>query len=252
MPHSGPASLNRRFLEIARDPRLIPGVHHDCDEWCQHCPVTARCLIFRCAEAFRTAHNRSDDDPTFVSMEEAIAFTREVAAIEGTSTAELDALVGAGAEATGMQTSDPLAGVALDYAVRIATGLRPIRSPIASASVPAGLRCDEHRPPGPGTPRPEEVLLWYHVRIYLRLVRALVAKEGNGPGGIRLDDALGSAKLVLVAVQKSRAAIQRLQQQGGDEMRELMPMLDALERGIDERFPGARSFVRFGLDVPVM
>jgi hypothetical protein len=237
-PHVRPASLHRRFLEIARDPRLIPGVHHHCDEWCHYCPVTERCLTFRCTEAFRKAHKRAEDNPTFTSMAEAIGFTREIAAIEGTSTAELDALVAHGAEATGMCTSDPLAGVALDYAVRIAIGRRPI----ASATGPRTQ----------GSPRPEEVLLWYHVRVYLRLVRALVAKEGKMPGGASLEDALGSAKLVLVAVQKSRAALEHLQQQNGEDVAEEMSMLDTLERGIDERFPGARSFVRFGLDVPVM
>jgi hypothetical protein len=240
IPPVRPASLHRRFLQIASDPLLIPGVHHHCDEWCDYCPVTERCLTFRCIEAFRTAHKRAQDDPTFTSMAEAVAFTRGIAAIEGTSTVELDALVAGGAETTGMETSDALAGVALEYAVRIATGLRPIASLMAN------------RRPTPGNPRPEEVLLWYHVRIYMRVVRALVAANGKGPGGIRLEDALGSAKLVLVGVQRSRAALQCLQRQTGDDLPEEMSMLDTLERGIDERFPGARSFVRVGLDVPVV
>jgi hypothetical protein len=174
-------------------------------------------------------------------MEEAIAFTREIAAIEGTSTEELEALVAQGEAARAMHTSDPLAGVALDYAVRIAAGLRPFSSLIMNG------------PPTSCRPRPEQVLLWYHVRIYLRLVRALVAVEGKAPGGIRMDDALGSAKLVHVGVQKSRAALESLQQQqAGEELTELVSLLNALERGIDERFPGARSYVRFGLDVPVV
>lgn len=232
--------VNRRFLEIAKDPRIIPGVHHHCDEWCHYCPVTERCLTFRCTEEFRKEHRRAEDDQTFANMAEAIAFTRAIAAIEGTSTAELDALVAHGPAATGMQTSDPLAGVALDYALRVAIGLRSVVSIMSAA------------PPSAGHPQPEEVLLWYHVRIYLRLVRALVAKEGKGPGGGRMDDALGSAKLVLVAVQKSRAAVECLQRRDSDDLSELLTMLDALERGIDDRFPGARSFVRVGLDVPVM
>jgi hypothetical protein len=235
------ASLNRQFLNIARDPRLIPGVHQHCDEWCDYCPVCDRCLTFRCTEAFRKAHGRVHDAPTFTDMAEAIAFTRAIAAIEGSSTAELDAIVAQGEAAIAMHTSDPLAGVALDYAVRIAAGLRPF----ASLSL--------NGPPTPGSPRPEEVLLWYHVRIYLRLVRALVAKEGKGPGGIRMDDALGSAKLVHVAVRKSRAALELLKHRdAADELTELISLLDTLERGIDERFPGARSFIRFGLDVPVV
>jgi hypothetical protein len=236
-----PPPINRRFLEIARDPHLIPGVHHHCDEWCDYCPVTERCLTFRCTEAFRRAHKRARNEPTFASIAEAVAFTRDIAAIEGTPTAELDALAVRGAGAEGMQTSDPLAGIALDYAVRIATGLQPTALVIVN------------EPPTPGSPRPEEVLRWYHVRIYLRLVRALIAKEGRGPGGIRMEDALGSAKLVLVAVQKSRAALERLlRRQTGEDLIDAMSMLDSLERGIDERFPGARSFVRFGLDVPVV
>ncbi len=233
-------NVNRRFLEIAKDPRIIPGVHHHCDEWCHYCPVTQRCLTFRCTEEFRKEHRRAEDDPTFASMAEAIAFTRTIAAIEGTSTAELDALVAQGPEAAGMQTADPLAGIALDYALRVAIGLRSV-VPVMAAG-----------PPAAGQPQPEEVLLWYHVRIYLRLVRALVAKEGKAPGGVRMDDALGSAKLVLVAVQKSRAAVECLQRRDRDDLSELLTMLETLERGVDERFAGARSFVRFGLDVPVM
>jgi hypothetical protein len=235
-------AVNRRFLEIAKDPRIIPGVHHHCDEWCDYCPVTERCLTFRCTEEFRKAHGRGEDDPTFASLAEAVAFTRQIAAIEGTSTAELDALVSRGAEAAGMQTSDPLAGIALDYALRVALGLRSVASVIADAPPAQAAR----------HPQPEQVLLWYHARIYLRLVRALVAREGKTSGGVRMEDALGSAKLVLVAVQKSRAAVECLQRRDGHESGDLLTMLDTLERGIDERFPGARSFVRFGLDVPIM
>jgi hypothetical protein len=234
-----PAPLTRRFLEIASDPRLIPGVHHHCDEWCDYCPVTERCLTFRCTAAYRTAHQRGTDDPTFASLEDAIRFTREVAAVEGASTAELDALVADGPEAAGMQTSDPLAGVALEYALRIAMAFQAAGAPIAKT------------PPSPAHPQPEEVLLWYHVRIYLRLVRALIAKEGRTPAGVRMENALGSAKLVLVGVQKSRAALACLHAREGREVAEEMSMLDALEHGVDERLPGARAFVRFGLDVPV-
>ena len=36
-----------------------------------------------------------------------------------------------------------------------------------------------------------------------------------------------------------------------NDIAELVSVLDTLERGIDERVPDARSFVRLGLDVPV-
>jgi hypothetical protein len=228
------------FLDIAKDPTIIPGVHHHCDEWCNYCLVTHRCLAFRCTAEHRRRQGLADEEPTFRSLDEAVSFTRAVAEAEGTSTPELDALVAEGAERAGLRTADPLAGAALEYAQRVALGFAPIAELVARAPV---------RRSGP---EPEEVLLWYHVRIYLRLVRALVAREGRGPGGNCMEDANGSAKLVLVAIQKSRAAIERMRaREPTDDFTDLMSALVTLERGIEERFPDARIYVRIGLDVPV-
>ena len=80
-----------------------------------------------------------------------------VAEAEGMSTPELDALVAEGAERAGLHTADPLAGAALNYAQQIAIRFVPIAELVARAPI---------RRSGP---EPEEVLLWYHVRIYLRL-----------------------------------------------------------------------------------
>ena len=228
------------FLAIAKDPTIIPGVHHHCDEWCDYCLVTNRCLEFRCTAEHRRRQGLADGEPTFRRLDEAVAFTRSVAEAEGTSTPELDALVAEGAERAGLHTADPLAGAALEYARQISIGFAPIAELVANAPI---------RRSGPA---PEEVLLWYHVRIYFRLVRALVAREGRGPGRNHTEDANGSAKLVLIAIQKSRAAIDQMQaHEPADDFTDLMSRLITLERGIEERFPDARTYVRIGLDVPV-
>ena len=39
------------FVQLATDPNLIPGVYNGCDQWCDYCPVTARCLAFKCQPA---------------------------------------------------------------------------------------------------------------------------------------------------------------------------------------------------------
>jgi hypothetical protein len=39
---------NSSFLAIAKDPAIISGAHHHCDEWCDYCVVTARCLTLGC------------------------------------------------------------------------------------------------------------------------------------------------------------------------------------------------------------
>ncbi len=64
---------------------------------------------------------------------------------------------------------------------------------------------------------------------------------------------MGSAKLALVSIERSRAALRALRTDANaTDVAGLVALLDAIERGLDERFPGARSFVRLGLDVPVV
>jgi hypothetical protein len=75
--------MNARFLAIAQDRSTIHSVHHYCDERCHYCPVTRRCMGFRCTEEFRKQRGRCEADSTFTSMDEAIAFTRELAVLDG-------------------------------------------------------------------------------------------------------------------------------------------------------------------------
>ena len=140
--------MTRTFIAIARDPRIVPGIHHYCDEWCTTCAQTRRCLAFRCMEAYRKSKGRSALEPPFQSTEETVAFTRALAAVEGIGT-------------------------------------------------------------------------------------------------------IGCAKLTLVAVQRSRKALQQLRTEATAATADpLLGCLDTIERGVDERFPTARAFVRVGLDVP--
>lgn len=234
--------MNAQFRAIAQDPRIIPGVHHYCDEWCDYCPITSRCLGFRCTEAFRKQHGRRGSDPTFTSMEEAIAFTRDLSAVEGLRTDEIDALLSNPPGQSGLKTSDPLASVSWEYAVRVAHFTTPVALEIASA------------PRSPSGPGQMEILLWYHLRIYLKVVRALVSREKSAAGAAT-EDARGCAKLALMSIERSRSALDSMRGIGGERgaraMDPLIALLDTLASGLDDRFPDARSFVRFGLDCPV-
>ena len=121
-----------------------------------------------------------------------------------------------------------------------ASALAPLAESIAADS------------PTEGGPNPWEVLLWYHLRIYMKLFRALVARDRGAAGlSTRPDEAVGCAKLALTSIARSRAALRTLGEALEAAPREQLDgLLDALERGIDERFPAARSFVRIGIDVP--
>ena len=232
--------MNPRFAAIASDPRLIPGVHHYCDEWCAYCDVTSRCLAFRCTEDWRRQRKRTADDPPFATRDEAIAFTRQLAEAEGGSTEELDALIGAPPGQSEIRTADPLADMAWTYAKGVAALLaRLARDPPYDAVA--------------GDPPPLDVVIWFHLRIYMKLFRALVARERTAAGtSDRREEAAGCAKVALVSIQRSRAALPMLVTgRTAIEVTRLEALLAGLEAGIDDRFPQARTFVRVGLDVKV-
>ena len=234
--------MNEQFAAIARNPRIIPRVHHYCDEWCDYCPVTDRCLEFLCTEAFREARGKQADEETFASMEEAIAFTRQLCAIEGVRTDELDELLAHPPGQSGVRTEDPLAERALDYAARAEILLLPVALQLAS-------RGSARSPSGPP---PAEVVIWYHLRIYMKIFRALVSAACHCGEGAGNDDALGCAKLAMVSIDRSRSALQLLgQSAAAQETNALIAILDELDRGMQQRFPTARAFMRPGLDCPV-
>ena len=231
--------MNARFLAIAQDPSIIPGVHHHCDEWCHYCPVTHRCLGFRCTEEFRKQRRRRKADSTFTSLEEAIAFTRELARLDGSRTEELDAIVSNPPGRSGLETADPLASVALEYAVNAAFLLLPQTREIMS------------RTPLASGPSAEEVVLWYHLRIYMQVLRALIVRERSRGADGMVEDAIGRAKLALASIARSRSALLSMRSAiNAGQVDDLVERLDAVAVGIDARFPQARQFVRVGLDCP--
>ena len=231
--------MNQRFLAIARDPRVIPGVHHYCDEWCTYCDVTTRCLAFRCTEDWRRQRTRAADEPPFATRDEAIAFTRQLAEVEGASTEELDALISHPPGQSDVRTSDPLADMAWGYAKDAAVLLAQVaRDPPYDALA--------------GDPSPIDVVAWFHLRVYMKLFRALVARDRTSSGrSDRREEAIGCAKIALVSIQRSRAALPMLVgERSAAQVTRLEALLAALEEGVDDRFPEARGFVRVGIDVP--
>lgn len=226
------------FAPASRDPRLIPGVHRYCDEWCARCLVRDRCLVSRGIEIYRKARKRSTSEPTFTDAAEAVEFRREIAAAEGSPASEHDA--DGASERARMRASrrEPLTERAWEYALGVSLWL---------VFTPAEIE----RFARSATPVPEEVVLWHHLRIYMRLVRASAARErARGAYGLDMEHANGYAKVSLVSVQRSRQALLQIKRRGPSQAGSLLPLLDGIERGIDEQFPQARGFIRVGLDVP--
>jgi len=225
---------------LASDPRLIPGVYHHCDQWCSYCGAVDRCVVPRACRLWESQRGEGClHDPV-----EAAHFTRELAKAVGETTPDLDALLSADPRDRDRVPSadDPALDLAMEFAVcaeifLFGSGWRP----------PSG----RHEPP---RPRPADVLGYYHLLIGMRISRALSHAQQTRTGiEDRTGDMLGSAKVALVGIDRARAALQQLRGRSNQEaVDRLLWMLGTLQPMVEALFPGARGFVRPGLDAPVV
>ena len=99
----------------------------------------------------------------------------------------------------------------------------------------------------------QEVVQWYLHFIDVKLQRAVasrVDREREGDDGFP-SDADGSAKIALVAIDRSIGAWARLREHfaaHADTILDLLVRLEKLRRAVERRFPQARAFKRPGFD----
>jgi hypothetical protein len=229
--------MDTSLVELARDPTFIPLLHNYCDNRCAHCRLTRRCLLL--AAHARAAFRSSSEDAAPVSPQ---AHGLEVAR------AILDAAV-PGAEAIAALTiklSDPDAqpdAVALGHPLEFLA--RHYARQAASYLASLQGRLAEGWP----TDSPFEIVAWFHGLIAAKTYRVLVSEHGAAGSPQLLFDALGSAKLVLVAIDRSVSAWQAVAQVDTDaRVSGLIELLGALRTAVEIRFPAAEAFVRPGLD----
>jgi hypothetical protein len=107
----------------------------------------------------------------------------------------------------------------------------------------------ELRPRATG-PTPLEVFAWFHTLIAAKVCRSLASAAAAARGvESRTEDALVSAKVALVGIDRSLEALDALAAQMDDPRHELLQaLLRCLCGDVEARFPAARSVVRAGLD----
>jgi hypothetical protein len=98
-----------------------------------------------------------------------------------------------------------------------------------------------------------EVIRWYQYFIgakVMRAVRGSIEEEEEGCDEFP-SDSDGSAKVALIAIDRSIAAwavIQHYITDGNKGVIDLIGFLDRLRQAVEETFPNARSFIRPGFD----
>lgn len=258
--------------QLACDPRFIPGVYNYCDRWCERCPLSNRCLNYAIEKAdddgdpaARDLSNQKFWEKLHGVFQSTIEMVREEAKARGIDLDDppLRAAVVAQERADRRRAARnrPLAQAAMAYA-KAAKKWFEAASPIFQAK---GVELETLARLDAGNPRAEaaqlsecvEVIRWYQHFIYVKLCRAIDSRareelETDEELKAFPNDSDGTAKIALVAMDRSIAAWSGLQKALGEEdadgILHLLAQLSALRREAERLFPQARVFVRPGFD----
>lgn len=247
-----------RIKRMAKNPDFIPGIYNYCDRWCERCAFTSRCMNFAMEQELFSGQQDQD-------MRNAEFWDSMSEILEATSELLHDLARERGIDLNeAMEYADPED----EYARRMAEN--HICTTLARKYFKMADKGQEHAEVFqedtpvkiPGTrsvsPLPEirearEIISWYQPLIQVKIMRAIqgMAESEDTDPDDRDRDADGSAKVALIGIDRSLAAWRVLYervQQGEEDIREIMLLLERLRRKVETVFPGARSFVRPGFD----
>lgn len=250
----------RRILDASNKPGIIPGIHNYCDRWCSKCSFTDRCSSFSIEEELAKDELQSEDllwTHLSVMLETSLEFLKSHA------------------EGLGIELDDPNVEIDQNFDSKLKIDNNPI---ICEASGYSRLAKDWLDSNQTGLKNLDtllfekgheelfieefsdltfknllEVITYYKDFISLKLNRALMQLNEKSKSLLEMAryDSNGSAKIALIAIDRSIgawAAILKRMPSREDELLLILAMLQKLRCSVEAEFPEARKFHRPGFD----
>lgn len=237
----------RKKLEQLRERKdLIPGVHNYCDRWCERCPFTSRCGSFALSEGLSDDQENKDlENEEFwenmsVMFEVTFDMLMEKADELGIDLNNLDDV-----EYKHEKVENDATKISKDYSIKITDWLRDNNDKYIKAAEQL-LIIDEKEVFK--FKDAIEVIQWYSIFISAKVHRAFMDY------GIDYEDNydnLGSAKIALIAINRSIAALGYLLEkmhEHEDDILNFLAKLSQIKKYVLISFPKAMDFKRPGFD----
>lgn len=259
----------KRLKELVDSPRHISGIYNYCDHWCEHCPFTARCAHYAMDAGFDSGQMPDDSDVAdhefWRQLQEVFDATleliRESAEEQGIDLEGVcdDECFGDVARIESEATKHPCCTAAREYIEMVdqwfshAQALleRDVRE--TTDAIESGLPREAANLRLDGISDNVDIVKWYQRFIYIKVRRAVDGRlwASAEERAAEPQDWDGSAKIALIAIERSIAAWGALRMavpEYADEIIDVLVHLDRLRRAVDKAFPAARRFVRPGFD----
>lgn len=252
--------MRRRDLTgLANNPDLISGIYNYCDRWCERCPLTSRCLVFATEQEdndWPESHDIRNEafwrklSDIFQETREMISEWAKEAGVELVAPTEEDHA--RYKRKRQLVDNHPLTKAGKKYANAAHDWLRELDQTIEVSD----LRSTESdREDCERLEDAREVIQWYQYQIAVKTMRALSGRTEEVEEEPELAefprDSDGSAKVALIAIDRSIAAWRLMQLSLPERAGSIVPLilqLEHLRRRLEKVFPDARDFIRPGFD----
>ncbi len=271
-------------FELAGDRDFISGIYNYCDRWCEKCPFTSRCRVYATEAA-----DRDLDDPEvhdinnakfwrklesiFREAHETLAAWAEEAGLDLESV-DTEAAIAEHEQQEQEVGEHQLSLLARQYAETVREWFE--EEFVTEQNVHDDMMVDSDSAEEIDVAGAAEVLRWYQFFVAAKVIRALMGRargdhtpvattSGDDPfaGGPDDDDDFGaapdfvqedgngSAKIALIAIDRSMAAWHAMEMCLPGKSDSIAPIFAELERLrwlLEQEFPDARGFIRPGFD----
>src|SRR5882762_8040316 len=272
-------------LELAGERDFISGIYNYCDRWCEKCPFTSRCRVY-----FTEAADGDLDDPEvhdinnekfwrklesiFREAHEKIAAWAEEAGVDLESD-ESQAAIAEHEQREQEADEHQLSQLARQYAMTVQEWFA--EEFVTEQNVRYNMMIDADAALEIDVAGAAEVLRWYQFFVAAKVIRALMSRSrddyslvertaGDDPFAETVededddfdaapdyvqDDGNGSAKIALIAIDRSTAAWHAMEMCLPGKSDSIAPIVAELERIrwlLEQEFPDARGFMRPGFD----
>lgn len=242
----------KRVQELVDNPNFIKGIYNYCDRWCERCPRTSQCSVFAIdsERAARPEERDRQNEAYWRKVADIFAVTmdllKESAERYGIDLDSLneEPLTEPCVRQDKTARTHPCAVAAQEYATRAGLLLESLwESQLGEGKRGSHAEAWDAR----------EVIRWYQHMIFVKIARALRGQldEGAEEYADAVEDSLLSAKVALIAIDRSIAAWAGLRKQfrsHEDKIFEMLVWLDRLRRAVEPVFPSARTRLRPGFE----
>ncbi len=260
--------MDKEYIKkLAENPNFIPGIYNYCDRWCERCPFTSRCMNFALSEEqFADPQIHDINNESFwEKLSEIFQFTlemvKETAQEQGIDLDSLDLQQAAEERETIRNSAKNLEcpcaakvyGQMVNNWFDSAKGLFEEKADDLVLQVRLELPNSEPAEEADNLKDSVDIIRWYQHFIYVKLIRAVQGKlqETSQDFEELPKDSDGSAKVALIAIDRSIAAWGQICEhfpERRDDILDVLVHLDRLRRKTEALLPGARAFVRPGFD----